>query len=86
MLIFDGGEDDKEKLQDRHHEHFREVCLLLKDADIGVQYGRCVFDAGSALAAGFQLDKLGTGDVSEYCLFFLSLFCLIVWMQESFKF
>ncbi|KAH7014266.1 uncharacterized protein B0I36DRAFT_48978 [Microdochium trichocladiopsis] len=59
----DDDDDSDEKVQDRHHEHFREICLLLKDADIGVQYGRCVFDADSSLAAGFQLDRLGSGDV-----------------------
>ncbi|KXJ87461.1 hypothetical protein Micbo1qcDRAFT_236359 [Microdochium bolleyi] len=74
VLIFDGAasstagekdssQEEEEAAQDRHHEHFRDICLRLKDADIGVQYGRCVFDAGSAIAAGFQLDQLKSGDI-----------------------
>ncbi|KAK0387951.1 hypothetical protein NLU13_4195 [Sarocladium strictum] len=58
VLIFD-GED-----QDLHHEHFRQVCLCLKDnGDIGLEYGQCVFDAGTALEAGFQTDKLESGAI-----------------------
>ncbi|TRX92001.1 hypothetical protein FHL15_007098 [Xylaria flabelliformis] len=47
-----------------HHEHFREVCLRLKDnGDLGLDYGRCIFDVGSSLHAGFQMDKLQGGAV-----------------------
>ncbi|KAI0199814.1 hypothetical protein F4808DRAFT_461469 [Astrocystis sublimbata] len=57
LLVFD--ED-----LDTHHEHFRQVCLRLKDGgDLGLDYGRCIFDAGSSLQAGFQMDKLQSGDV-----------------------
>jgi hypothetical protein len=53
---------------DAHHEHFRAVCLKLKEADLGVDYGGCVFDAGSILAAGFQVDTLSDGAVSKFYL------------------
>ena len=56
VLIFDGGQGDAEALEDRHHDHFRVVCLALKDADIGLSFAKCVFDATEALQAGFQLD------------------------------
>ncbi|GAP83898.1 hypothetical protein SAMD00023353_0503170 [Rosellinia necatrix] len=57
VLIFD------EHL-DPHHEHFRQVCLRLKDnGDLGLDYGRCIFDAGSSLQAGFQMDKLQGGAI-----------------------
>lgn len=60
VLIFD---DD----QDTHHEHFRQVCLCLKDNDdIGLEYGQCAFDAGTALEAGFQTDQLDGGSVSKF--------------------
>ncbi|KAI1174798.1 hypothetical protein F4777DRAFT_552502 [Nemania sp. FL0916] len=51
-----------------HHEHFRQVCLRLKDnGNIGLDYGRCIFDAGSSLQAGYQMDKLQGGTVSKSC-------------------
>jgi hypothetical protein len=53
VLIFDGGDDE-----DLHHEHFRVICLALKENDIGLDVAGCVHDATDALAAGFQLDKL----------------------------
>ncbi|KAF9877433.1 hypothetical protein CkaCkLH20_05133 [Colletotrichum karsti] len=56
ILIFD--ED-----QDTHHEHFRVVCLALRDADIGLSVAGCVHDAEGALGAGFQLDVLSSGSV-----------------------
>ncbi|KAI0100378.1 hypothetical protein GGR51DRAFT_564186 [Nemania sp. FL0031] len=57
VLIFD--ED-----LDTHHEHFRLVCLRLKDnGDLGLDYGRCIFDVGSSLQAGFQMDKLQGGAI-----------------------
>jgi hypothetical protein len=49
--------------QDAHHEHFRMVCLKLKEHDFGIQYGGCVFDATSALQAGFQLDGLNENTI-----------------------
>lgn len=59
VLIFDSD-------LETHHEHFRQVCLRLKDnGDIGVEYAACVFDAGEALGAGFQMDKLESGAVSK---------------------
>lgn len=57
ILIFDSEADGKD-LQDAHHEHFRAVCLLLKDHDIALNFASCVFDADTALKVGFQLDKL----------------------------
>ncbi|KAI1324682.1 hypothetical protein F5Y16DRAFT_402248 [Xylariaceae sp. FL0255] len=58
VLIFD--DDD----QDTHHEHFRQVCMRLKaNGDLGLDYGRCVFDARSSLQAGFQMDQLQSGAV-----------------------
>jgi hypothetical protein len=56
VIIFDDE-------QDTHHEHFREVCLRLKDHDLGVEFGRCVFDAESALQAGIQLEVLNSNAV-----------------------
>ncbi|EWY99872.1 hypothetical protein IWW34DRAFT_104480 [Fusarium oxysporum f. sp. albedinis] len=53
VLIFDGGDDE-----DVHHEHFRVICLALKEHDIGLDVAGCIHDATDALAAGFQLDKL----------------------------
>lgn len=59
ILIFDDE-------LDAHHEHFRQVCLRLKDnGDIGVEYAACVFDAAEALGAGFQMDELESGAVSK---------------------
>ncbi|KAF4344545.1 hypothetical protein FBEOM_1513 [Fusarium beomiforme] len=57
VLIFDGG-DDQAQVEDAHHEHFRVVCLALKENDIGLDVAGCIHDATDALAAGFQLDKL----------------------------
>ncbi|KAF5709475.1 hypothetical protein FMUND_10085 [Fusarium mundagurra] len=53
VLIFDAAEDE-----DLHHEHFRVICLALKEHDIGLDVAGCIHDATDALAAGFQLDKL----------------------------
>jgi hypothetical protein len=65
VLIFDGAhsEADQEKLTDEHHEHFREVCLALKDADINLDFSACIFDADQILKAGFQLDAMSLGAV-----------------------
>lgn len=46
-----------------HHEHFRAVCLALKDADIGLDVAKCVHDARDVLQAGFQLDAIKNGSV-----------------------
>ncbi|KAK1973240.1 hypothetical protein LZ30DRAFT_788070 [Colletotrichum cereale] len=62
VLIFD-GEKDGADVTDAHHEHFRLVCLALKDADISLDVAGCIFDASSALQAGFQLDTLSSGSV-----------------------
>ncbi|KAM5345656.1 hypothetical protein ACJ41O_011517 [Fusarium nematophilum] len=65
MLIFDGGggEGDKQgdELEDVHHEHFRIICLALKEHDIGLDVAGCIHDATDILGAGFQLDKLNDG-------------------------
>ncbi|KAJ4129222.1 hypothetical protein NW768_007757 [Fusarium equiseti] len=53
ILIFDAGED-----ADVHHEHFRTICLALKELDIGLDVAGCINDATDSLAAGFQLDKV----------------------------
>jgi hypothetical protein len=60
ILIFDGAyfKTEPEKLTDEHHEHFREVCLALKDADINLDFSACIFDADQILKAGFQLDAM----------------------------
>lgn len=64
ILIFDGAaDDDDEELADRHHEHFRLVCLALKDAGVDLDVSGCVFDSPSVLQAGFQLDLLNEGTV-----------------------
>ena len=65
ILIFDGAdpETEQEKLTDEHHEHFREVCLALKDADINLDFSACIFDADQILKAGFQLDAMSQGAV-----------------------
>lgn len=64
ILIFDGGLDfelPQEALIDAHHEHFRQVCLALKDADINLDFSACIFDAEAALKVGFQLDGMNGG-------------------------
>lgn len=65
VLIFDHAspETEQEKLTDAHHEHFRQVCLALKDADINLDFSACIFDADSVLKAGFQLDAMSRGAV-----------------------
>lgn len=65
ILIFDGAgpETNREELTDAHHEHFRQVCLALKDADINLDFSACIFDADEALKAGFQLDAMSQGAV-----------------------
>ena len=62
ILIFDGSVQGSE-LEDAHHEHFRAVCLALKDADIGLDVAKCVHDAENVLQAGFQLDAMKQGSV-----------------------
>lgn len=59
VLIFDGapGEQDA-SVEDLHHEHFRVICLALKEYDIGLDVAGCIHDAADVLGAGFQLDKL----------------------------
>lgn len=65
ILIFDGAnsETEQEALTDAHHEHFRQVCLALKDSDINLDFSACIFDAGDVLKAGFQLDAMSQGAV-----------------------
>lgn len=65
ILIFDGAdpETEQDQLTDRHHEHFRQVCLALKDADINLDFSACIFDAADVLNAGFQLDAMSQGAV-----------------------
>lgn len=65
ILIFDsaGPETEQDELTDRHHEHFRQVCLALKDADINLDFSACIFDAADVLKAGFQLDAMSQGAV-----------------------
>lgn len=48
---------------DRHHEHFRQACLALKDADINLDFSACIFDADDVLKVGFQLDAMSQGSV-----------------------
>ena len=62
VLIFDSN-GDGEELQNSHHEHFRLVCLALRDADIGLEVSKCIFDASNILGAGFQLDRMSRGSV-----------------------
>lgn len=62
VLIFDGDQEGAD-VQDIHHEHFRLVCLALKDADISLDVAGCIFDVSNVLQAGFQLDKLNSGSV-----------------------
>jgi hypothetical protein len=62
VLIFDSGIEGKD-LQDLHHEHFRAICLVLKNKDITLDIAGCVFDAPTALQAGFQLEELSSGSV-----------------------
>lgn len=71
VLIFDGAPQpqehqrqpggDPEDEADAHHEHFRAVCLRLKDSDISLDYGACRFDVRTSLEAGFQTEGL-SGD------------------------
>jgi len=65
ILIFDGddAELEQEELTDVHHEHFRQVCLALKDSDINLDFSACIFDADDVLKAGFQLDAMSKGAV-----------------------
>lgn len=53
ILIFDAGDN-----ADLHHEHFRTICLALKELDIGLDVAGCINDVTESLAAGFQLDKV----------------------------
>ncbi|TLD10253.1 hypothetical protein PgNI_05442 [Pyricularia grisea] len=62
VLIFDGGEQVVD-VEDVHHEHFRLVCLALKEANIGIDVAGCVFDSPEVAQAGFQLDKLSSGSI-----------------------
>ncbi|KAJ0297812.1 hypothetical protein COL5a_011089 [Colletotrichum fioriniae] len=62
VLIFDGKKDGDDAT-DQHHEHFRLVCLALKDADISLDVAGCIFDAPEVLQAGFQLDTLSSGSI-----------------------
>ncbi|KAK8098196.1 uncharacterized protein PG998_013682 [Apiospora kogelbergensis] len=62
VLIFDDGEDS-EAVGDAHHEHFRLVCLALKDNDISLDVAGCIFDVANVVQAGFQLDELKSGSV-----------------------
>jgi hypothetical protein len=62
ILIFD-SDVQGQVLQDTHHEHFRAVCLALKDKDINLEVAGCVFDAPTALQAGFQLEVMSSGSV-----------------------
>ncbi|TLD08130.1 hypothetical protein PspLS_11979 [Pyricularia sp. CBS 133598] len=64
VLIFDGaGAGEAVDVEDVHHEHFRLVCLALKEADIGIDVAGCVFDSPEVVQAGFQLDKMSSGSV-----------------------
>jgi hypothetical protein len=68
ILIFDGHTGDEtsqspEDLTDAHHEHFRQVCLALRDSDINLDFSACIFDVSDVLAAGFQLDEMSQGAV-----------------------
>jgi hypothetical protein len=62
VLIFDSDVEGKD-LQDAHHEHFRAVCLALKDEHINLDVAGCVFDTPTALQAGFQFEELSSGSV-----------------------
>ncbi|KAL1593905.1 hypothetical protein SLS60_010638 [Paraconiothyrium brasiliense] len=62
ILIFDGGKEGVE-LKDAHHDHFRAVCLALKDADISLDVAKCVHDAEDVLQTGFQIDAMSQGSV-----------------------
>lgn len=63
ILIFDGGESEETDIQDTHHEHFRAVCLALKEMDISLSVSGCVFDAREAVGVGFQFERLSAGSV-----------------------
>jgi hypothetical protein len=62
VLIFDSDVQGQD-LQDAHHEHFRAVCLALKDKNVNLDVAGCVFDAPTALQAGFQLEVMSSGSV-----------------------
>lgn len=62
VLLFDSDGDNAE-LEDTHHEHFRLVCLALRDSDISLDVAGCIFDTPNVLQAGFQLDELSGGAV-----------------------
>lgn len=62
VLIFDSDVQGQD-LQDTHHEHFRAVCLALKDNNINLDVAGCVFDAPTALQAGFQFEVMSSGSV-----------------------
>ena len=62
ILIFDSSVEG-EDTQDKHHEHFRAVCLALKDNDVDLNVASCIFDATTALQAGFQFDELSDGAI-----------------------
>jgi hypothetical protein len=68
ILIFDGDREDEteksaEELTDAHHEHFRQVCLALRDSEINLDFSACIFDVEDVLKAGFQLDEMSQGAV-----------------------
>ncbi|TLS26073.1 hypothetical protein PpBr36_06889 [Pyricularia pennisetigena] len=65
VLIFDGAGAGQQAadVEGAHHEHFRLVCLALKEADIGIDVAGCVFDSPEVSQAGFQLDTLSSGSV-----------------------
>jgi hypothetical protein len=65
ILIFDSesSEIEGKDLQGAHHDHFRAVCLALKDNDIAISVAGCVYDKKTAVEAGFQLDQLSDGAV-----------------------
>ena len=60
-LIFDAA--DGPDTEDVHHEHFRLVCLALKDHDITLDVAGCIFDVKDVLQAGFQLDSINPTSV-----------------------
>ena len=62
VLVFDSEAEGKD-LQDAHHDHFRAVCLALKDHDIALNVASCVHDATTALQAGFQFDEMKEGSI-----------------------
>jgi hypothetical protein len=62
VLIFD-SDGPGQDLQDTHHEHFRAVCLVLKDNNINLDVAGCVFDVPTVLQAGFQTEAMSSGSV-----------------------